>query len=156
MLYLFGIISLLMPIFFIERRQRVDDKQTLTLKCLSTFLIAFLSVMNWYTFRGDMTYFLMTLSGLVLCLTGDFLLGYCHVLGKGHKAYNKVRAAGMLIFMIAHFMFIINYGIHLTSFVWYLIFIPICVYICTLLRCNSHTIQFLVYSLFCYHHHYQF
>ena len=125
MIYLFSIIALIMPAFFIERRQRVDDKQTLLLKCLSTFLVVFLSLINYYTYKTEVLWFAMTISGLTLCLVGDFLLGYCHLLGKGHKAYNICRAFGMLIFMLAHIVFIINYAIHLDNFVWQYIFIPI-------------------------------
>ena len=127
MIYLFGTIAFLMPIFFIVRRQTVDDKQTLFLKCMSTFLIVYLSLVNYIEFHGDTTYFAITISGLIMCLIGDFLLGYCHVLGKPHKLYNKIRAAGMLIFMLAHFFFIVNYAIHIENFVWYYIFIPIAV-----------------------------
>lgn len=124
MIYLFGVLSVVMPVFFIERRQRVDDGQTLLLKCLSTFLILFLSVIKAYTYKSELLYFLMTAGALSLCLLGDFFLGYCHVIGKENRLYNPLRFSGMLVFLLAHVLFIINYLIHIENFLWYLVIIP--------------------------------
>lgn len=124
MIYLFGVLSVVMPVFFIERRQRVDDSQTLLLKCLSTFLILFLSIVKAYTYKSELLYFLMTASALSLCLLGDFFLGYCHVIGKENRLYNPLRFSGMTVFLLAHIVFIINYLLHIENFIWYLVIIP--------------------------------
>ncbi len=124
MIYLFSVLSVVMPVFFIERRQRVDDGQTLFLKCLSTFLMLFLAVIKAYTYKSEPLYFLMTAGALSLCLLGDFFLGYCHVIGKENRLYNPLRFSGMLVFLLAHVVFIVNYLLHTENFIWYLVIVP--------------------------------